>query len=161
VRTFDGEVINIPYAEVAPLVEGRSRGDSKTTDCVADFASGNHRAKRSGTYDVQALLSVTCRHYIALYATPIYHGERFGYALASIKRLADDAKKFGVDLAEDFVLCYDVACRFSPFAKNRAGDLAIPTFRYAIGKLHCNTHSQVCMHDYYPIVLLPRFLFYN
>jgi hypothetical protein len=152
-----GDVINVPYDKAKPFVEGKSKGKVGDTnpgrgidgaaDCTAEFQADNQRAKRSNIYDVQCVVTLTCRHSVFIGGVFGWHGERYGYPMALLDSLFQSAKDHNVTIPPKFVMCYDVACKFAPhlsaYRRNHPGTL-IPGIACALGKLHAKMHNLVC-----------------
>ena len=114
----------LPYSKAKPHVERSGQG-GKTFTCTTAFTVDNVNAKSEATYDIQGVLAVVCRHYIAHKCVILWHGERYGYPQSVFDDLVAEAEAEGVTLGPEFVGCYDVGCRFKSYVAKHSEILKV------------------------------------
>ncbi|KAK7471782.1 hypothetical protein BaRGS_00035564, partial [Batillaria attramentaria] len=129
-------------SEVESFVATHSVTTKKNT--CSDFQAGNAiRSKnRTSKLDVTGVFGAVCQHDIPLKFHNMKHGERFGYPVYLLKKIAAER-----DLGSSKIsVMYDVACSFQAHVKNVASqhsELA-ENFRFVVPAFHSYAHNLGC-----------------
>ncbi|XP_028417790.1 uncharacterized protein LOC114542444 isoform X2 [Dendronephthya gigantea] len=133
--------------EVDHYIENYPRKQSSQKDC-SDFKAGDvlRSASQFKALDETAVFGSACRHGFPKQFLSLKHGERIGYAVWLIKKIANDNDGRNIEMK----IMYDIACLLKRHLQASGQENLLESITLAVPAFHIYGHKGSCQLQYSP-----------